>query len=393
VKRIGIALVVIVVVGGVGLYLGRGAILPLTLRFLAPSHGFDPARKAPDPDYASAQAWVARPDTQDLADYVPAGVADTQVAAAPPGAASKPVDVFFVHPTTYLKNEDWNDPLRAGTATEENTRWVLANQASAYNGCCNVYAPHYRQVSIFTFGPPGGEGEEIRRQALDLAYQDVARAFEAFLSQIQERPFLLAGHSQGTIHLRRLLREKIAGTPLAKRMVAAYLIGGGVNLQELEAMPDLHACQSATDLGCVVHWATFGPEGEAFELEPNVTTLCTNPLTWKVDGEPAAASLNLGAVPPSGTFQMAFWAEDRASGVRFQPLAAPLVGHVGAQCKDGRLVVDAQDGTAFAAYDMGGQNYHGLDYALFYMNIRANAQDRVDAYLASAPAPATAGAE
>jgi hypothetical protein len=388
VKRVGIGLLVIVVVGGIGLYLGRGAIVPLTLRFLGPSHGFDPALKAPPPDYASAQAWVARPETQDLADYVPTGVGDTQVASAPAAAASKPVDVFFVHPTTYLKGEDWNDPLRAGTATEENTRWVLANQASAYNGCCNVYAPHYRQVSIFTFGRPGDAREEIRRQALDLAYQDVARAFEHFLSEIQQRPFMLAGHSQGTMHLRRLLKEKIAGTPLAQRMVAAYLIGGGVNVQELEALSDVHACQSATDLGCVVHWATYGPDAVPFALEPGTTTLCTNPLTWKVDGEPADAALNMGAVPPSGTFSIRFWGDDRAAGTRFDALAAPLVGHVGAQCKDGGLVVDAQDGTVFGAYDLGGQNYHGLDYALFYMNIRANAKQRVDAYVSSAAAGA-----
>jgi hypothetical protein len=147
-------------------------------------------------------------------------------------------------------------------------------------------------------------------------------------------------------------------------------------------MPDIHACQSATDLGCVVHWETYGPEGRPFLFEPGVTTLCTNPLSWKLDGEPAPASLNLGAVLPSGTFAMSFFGADRAAGVRFDPLAAPLVGQVGAQCKNGMLVVDPQESSPFDAYArMAGQNYHGLDYALFYMNIRANAQARVDAYL------------
>jgi hypothetical protein len=380
VNRIVNRLAGIAVVGVMALYLGRGAILPLSLRFFAPSHGFDPALKAPAPDYASPDAWLARPETQDLADYAPAGIADVQVAAGPGGSGDKPVDVFFVHPTTYLKGEDWNDPRRSGTSTEENTLWVLANQASAYNGCCNVYAPHYRQASLFSFGPRA----ELGRQALDFAYQDVARAFESFLGAIQERPFILAGHSQGTMHLRRLLREKVSGTPLAKRMVAAYLIGGGVNLQELEAMPDLHACQDATDLGCVVHWETYGPEGEPFVFEKNVTTLCTNPLTWKVDARSAPASLNLGAVQPSGAFALSFFGADRAAGVRFDPLAAPLVGYVGAQCKNGMLVVDPQEDSPFRPQArMAGQNYHGLDYALFYMNIRANAQARVDAYLSS----------
>jgi hypothetical protein len=28
---------------------------------------------------------------------------------------------------------------------------MMANQASAYNGCCNVYAPRYRQANIFAY--------------------------------------------------------------------------------------------------------------------------------------------------------------------------------------------------------------------------------------------------
>ncbi len=40
-----------------------------------------------------------------------------------------------------------------------------------------------------------------------------------------DRPFILAGHSQGTFHAARLLGERIAGTPLAEKMVAACLVG------------------------------------------------------------------------------------------------------------------------------------------------------------------------
>jgi hypothetical protein len=380
-KRIGIGLLIVLVLGGIGAYVFRGPLLFLAVRMSAPSDAFDTATKAPAPDYASADAWLARPEKQDLADYVPAidGAPTIDVAASSAGRGAKPVDVFFVHPTTYLHGEDWNDPGKSGTSTEENTRWVLANQASAYNGCCNVYAPRYRQTSIYGFF---ASDRSISEQALDFAYQDVRRAFEDFLTEIGDaRPFILAGHSQGTIHLRRLLREKISGTPLVQRMVAAYLIGGGVELQELAAMPDVPACKSATDLGCVVHWATYGPEGRAPEGETG-EILCTNPLTWSIDEEPAPANLNLGAVVPSGEFNVAFFGSDRARGVEFEPLGAPIVAHTGAQCRDGRLVVDAQEESPFADYArLGGQNYHGLDYALFYMNVRENTQRRVAAYL------------
>ena len=54
-----------------------------------------------------------------------------------------------------------------------------------------------------------------------------------------------------------------------------------------------------------------------------------------------------------------------------------------AQCRGGRLYVEAQLDNAFSAYSMGNErNYHGLDYALFYMDVRENAQRRVEAYLA-----------
>ena len=385
----GIALVLagVAIVLGAGLFAFRDAaralVLPIAFRFLAPSHGFDMAYKAPAPDYASPAAWAARPDTQDRADYVPAGLA-VDVASGGAAASGKPVDVFFVHPTTYLRGGDWNDPMASGTATEENTQWTLANQASVYNGCCDVYAPRYRQASILFLGGR----RDIAEQALALAYGDVERAFDYFLANLSHgRPFILASHSQGTIHLRKLLRQRITGTPLAQRLVAAYLLGGGVLLDEIAALPDLHACQSATDLNCIVHWETYGPEGRRMALQDG-KPLCTNPLSWKADEEPAPASANLGSVQPSGTFNPQMRGDDVAQGVAFDPLGAPEPGHTDARCKDGTLIVQDQSPTPFGRYaNLPGQNYHGLDYALFYMNLRSNAIERVAAYVASPPQP------
>jgi hypothetical protein len=384
--KITLVVAVLLLAGCGGIFLMRdtvgGVLLPLALRFLAPSHGFDLAYKAQPPDYAESRSWLARPETQDRADYVPAGPA-LDVATrpyAPSRDTRKPVDVFFVHPTTYLRGDDWNDPLASGTSTEENTEWTLVNQASAFNGCCNVYAPRYRQTSILFLGAP----REIATQALDLAYSDVERAFDHFVAHLNEgRPFILAGHSQGTIHLRRLLRERITGTPLAQRMLAAYLIGGGVLLEELARMHDLHACQNATDLHCVIHWETYGPNPRPVSLEEG-TTLCTNPLSWTTDEHPAPASANLGAVPTSGHFHLQFRGADIAQGVVFEPLSSPIPAYTGARCKDGVLIVEDQTAKPFGDYGiLPGQNYHALDYPLFYTNIRANATERVSAYVAA----------
>jgi carboxymethylenebutenolidase len=359
-------------------------------QLLKPRHGFDLAHKAPRLDYADPASWLALPDRQDRADLVPIGVEDGGV------QGGGPVDVFFVHPTTYLHREDWNDPLAPGTATEENTQWVLANQASAYNGCCKVHAPRYRQTSIFR----AYADAETRRQATELAYGDVEAAFDYFLAHMSRgRPFVLAGHSQGTRHARRLLARRISGTPLAKRMVAAFLPGSDLVHEELDAMPDIHACAHETDLHCVVHWATFGEGGAAPRPLAGGTrregdhVLCTNPLSWKIDEARADRSLARGAVLPSGRFNIQFWRSDRARGIAFEPLSAPIPEHTWAQCRNGNLIVEAQIDNGFSAYGLGrDRNYHGLDYALFYMDIRENAKRRVAAYLARGdPAVVEAG--
>ena len=76
------------------------------------------------------------------------------------------------------------------------------------------------------------------KRAVDAAYADVAQAFDYFVQSIpQDAPIVLAGHSQGSLHLIRLIKEKVAGTPLASRIVAAYVIGWPVSTEvDLPAM-------------------------------------------------------------------------------------------------------------------------------------------------------------
>ena len=108
------------------------------------------------------------------------------------------------------------------SGTEENTQWMMANQASAFNGCCNIYAPRYRQTNIFAyFGDVAA-----RDRVLGLAFEDVKRSFEYYLAHYnQGRPFIIAGHSQGSHQAKRLLREVIDSSELHRRMIAAYMIG------------------------------------------------------------------------------------------------------------------------------------------------------------------------
>jgi hypothetical protein len=340
------------------------------LTFGAPPLPFNPDDAVAAPDYASEQNWAALPTSNDLADMTPVGSI-----AAEQGQA--PVDVFFVHPTGFLKGSSWTFSMDPDTSTEENTQAMMANLASVYNGCCNVYAPRYRQASIFSYV---SNDETIREDVLGFAYQDVERAFEYFLTHFnQGRPFILASHSQGTHHSIRLLRDKIAGSVLKERMVAAYIIGGGLTKSQFDEMPSISLCDSATQTGCAIHWDTFSVA--MMEDHEDTDIVCTNPLSWKLDGGLAEKSKHRGAVAGSGEFHMAFSGDDASRGVQFNPLGEPLSNFVEAQCKGGRLYITDQLNTRFGGHGGMRGTYHNLDYPMFHMDIRENAKLRTAAFL------------
>jgi len=347
-----------------------------------PRHGWDLARMAPAPDYAKAGSWAARPGKESFALFVPQGT------TSQPGPRA--VDVFFVHPTGFLSGKEWNSPLDPNSRTEENTKWMMANQASAFSSCCNIYAPRYRETSIFRYT---SATPDIVKKSVDLAYADVERAFQYYVEHDnQGRPFIIASHSQGTQHAFRLIREHIDGTPLASRMIAAYLLGGGrdVTNAAVARLKTIRVCDSATETGCLVHWATYR---DGSKLDDNLAAdmVCVNPLNWKRDGGYAPAALHKGGVPPSGKFSVKFWGDDSPQSVVFEPLKAPVPHETWAACRHGQLMVADQSGTPFRGIEIGKTgNYHGLDYPLFHMDIRENAQARIAAYLQSTQEQAAA---
>ncbi len=381
-KVLKIILLVIVVLIALlvgGLYAtGNGALLTLgwAVMFGGPAQPFKPEDAVAAPDYSDDANWAALPSREGVEDRYPAGLQN------PVSQGDAPVDVFFIHPTGFLKGNSWTFSMDPNTATEENTQWMMANQASAYNSCCNVYAPRYRQANIFAYF----KGEEITTAVLGFAYTDVARAFDYFLENYSDgRPFVLASHSQGTHHGIRLLKEKIDGTALAQRLVAAYIIGGGIAESEFDAMQDISVCNDATQLHCAVHWDTWSEAVVDQEVTNSLGNVCVNPLSWQKDGGPTGMSAHAGAVPVSGAFQVELSGEDTATGMAFEPLAAAQPGVLDAQCKDGALYITDQSETDFGNVggSFGGGNYHGLDYPVFHMDIRENAVLRTQAYLQS----------
>lgn len=330
----------------------------LLLLALQPHHPFREESPPPPPDYGDDRYWAALPERQDAADEFPEG--------SPPSSAPE-ADVFYLHPTAYVGGQ-WNGSLLDPALNRETDRIGVQMQASAFNGCCAVYAPRYRQGNATLFLEVTEDGEA----ALDLAWQDVHAAFQEFERRRKPgRPWILAAHSQGSVLAERLLQEEVTGTVRRDLLVAAWLLGASLTPAGLaEKMPDLLPCRHSLDLHCVIAWNARAPEHSRVPYEmvrpDQRQRLCTNPLSWKVDGQLALPSLQEGAV--------------------FLDVDAKVHPHFAdAQCKEGVLLVHTLEslpwGWRLISWAMGPGNYHSLDYSLFYMNVRSNAMRRVEQML------------
>src|SRR5690606_9743155 len=121
------------------------------------------------------------------------GAAPAAVALAKGDAA-----IFFVHPTSYYSRSSWNAPLDDRDANHRATLF-MQGMASAFGDAGEVWAPRYRQATLGAFL---AEDRVTAGKAIDAAYRDVEQAFDAFLEGIPaNKPIILAGHSQGALHL------------------------------------------------------------------------------------------------------------------------------------------------------------------------------------------------
>lgn len=363
------AIVVLIVLGIAATFAYRFWAPQLMRAALVPS--VEVAKLPPATGYAKPDMWFARPDKPgNPALWVPEGFTP----AADPKAA-----VFFVHPTSFFDRSQWNAPLDNAEANGR-AELFLRGQASAFNSVGSIWAPRYRQATFGAFLTDKAQAQ----QALDFAYADVAAAFDEFLKEAGDRPIILAGHSQGALHLSRLLADRVAGTSLAKRIVAAYVVGWPVSITADLPKMGLPACAASDQAGCILSWQSFGEPADSFDsaTDTSVVTdnfdattgftglprkgtqlLCTNPITG-APNEAAPASANLGALIPTKDLKSALLQK----------------GAVPARCDGRGFLMIGSSVPDLGPYVLPGQNYHAFDYSLFWANVRADAERRMAAF-------------
>lgn len=219
------------------------------------------------PNYEDTRSWAVLPE------HYP--VALTEITGE---FKSKPADVFFIYPTilTDPKNPTWNANIYDRELNNKIVDRSIKFQASAFAKAGNLYAPFYRQSHYKIYVPPYDQQEELSRK---IAYSDIRRAFQYYLDHYHnDRPIIIASHSQGSIMAGMLLKEFFDGTPLQFKLVAAYIPGVKINdemFQELQKM------ETPTEIGGYVTWNTYKQKKlpknyESYYKEGTVT----NPITW-----------------------------------------------------------------------------------------------------------------
>ena len=272
-----------------------------------------------------------------------------------------PISVFFIHPTTYF-GRNWNQPINDLKSVSLLEERIVPNQVNVFSSCCNIYVPKYRQATIFTFVA----SEKNARQAFEVAYQDVRNAFSQFFEQLGGNyPFIIASHSQGSMHAVRLLRDFGRDKSFHMNFVVGYLIGYDITDGQISPY---NVCEKETDIRCIVGWNTV--ERSKFKVFDNPDMICVNPLSWRRNENYAPKGLNLGSMGFPG------W-------IGINVLGQPSVFDIekkltGARCLKGVLEVDKIESENYPVTLF---SYHAYDYGLFHENISKNAEKRIQNFL------------
>ena len=317
--------------------------------------------------YQDPGMWLSRPGLGegDPTRWAPEG-------AGEPEGETPAFAVFFVHPTSYLERRHWNAPL-GDAESQTRARLFLRGMASAFGAASEIWAPRYRQATFGAFLTDDPAAE----RAIDAAYRDVGQAFDFFLAHVgEDMPIVLAGHSQGAAHVVRLLRERVAGTPLQERIAMAYPVGWPISIEHDLPALGLPACETPDQGGCIATWSSYAEPAEPGrwlehyresagfdgQTRGDSAILCLNPLTGTAGGA-APAGANLGTLIPN---------EDLTDG-------ALVPGAVPARCDERGLLLIG-DPPDLGRYVLPGNNYHVYDIPLFWRNLQADVTRRVSAW-------------
>ena len=289
---------------------------------------------------------------------------------------TKDVDTFYIYSTQWPGSKD-DIPSYASLDNPKMLNGVEREhevKASVYEDSTNVFMPYYRQASSRTQDDAWHNTGSIDSALSTIPYGDITAALDYYFENYNEgRPFIIAGHSQGSAITRLVLKNYFKEHPeYYKRMVAAYVLGFSITRDDLAADPHLKFATGETDTGVVVSWNTEGIMNVALNannIAVSKNEISINPLNWKLDDTHAPASENLGSL------------------VKNEDTGAYEIADVGADAQlnldRGVIVTNANYSPSNATGHFGPHSFHNGDYQLFYNNIKENVAKRIASYKAN----------
>jgi len=289
-----------------------------------------------------------------------------------PSSVDKKVDVFYLYPTSFQKLSTAEDNICAidNPVMRKYSKLAFERQATAFENTANIYAPYYRQADAaycLSLSLP-----EQAKVLGDIPKSQTFAAFDYYIKNHNNgRPFILAGHSQGSNLLVYLLSEYMKENPkVYERMIAAYVIGYSVTADYLAKNPHLKFAQGADDTGVIISYNTEAPTVEGNNPVVLPGAIAINPISWTREETLAKASENLGSIvlKPNGEIE-----------------SKDVKNYADAQVSKskGVLICSTADVNKLSPGNkvFGKGVYHSFDYPFYYNNIRENAAVRTQKFL------------
>jgi hypothetical protein len=329
--------------------------------WLDPKQPFQTYSPPPAPNYDQQSAWALIPANPTLW-----------------SASDPPADVFFIHPTTFDGGRDWNGPIDDRAVDRRLAEVMLPNYAGPFQRVGRVFAPRYRQASLYAFMT----NREDAQAAREFAYADVRRAFEIFITRYNDtRPIVIVGIEQGGELASHLVEDAVARDPKRlARLAAVYMVDAIVPASDYGAGARVPACQRPGQPRCAMAWRAVADRNEAAQLSKRALVwtadgrlddlggkapLCSNPILGSATSALAPDRLNKGAA--------------NASGMEWGVRPAFMPRQVSAQCIDGYLRVSTPTSPSLRPSGNWTDRLKAPPFNLFYADEEADAKGRVAA--------------
>ena len=290
-------------------------------------------------DYSKKSNWAFRSDLDNFHDLLPKNYNHNTDSLFD-------VSVFYIHPTTLYNSNHWN----ADTSYFQNNIAIdlcLENQASVFAGITELFAPHYREMHIHSYT------DTINGyKAFEYAYNDVLKAFKYFIKNKKNEKFIIASHSQGTNHAKKIITDYLSeDESLSNSLILSYLIGMDISKGELP----IPLCDDAEQLNCFVNWRSFNYLHLPSDWKYGSDLFSINPITFSSDSLWSNKKKHLGVLLPNQkiVFKKSLIVRNKL----------------------GLLWVKIPNNVFLNKYKS--DSYHKADFNLFWMNIRQNLQHRL----------------